>query len=112
MNSDGDNSRLKQGKQTVPPGQFPPLTFPLPCSVRVRSSGVSRVRVRVGSVELVVRVSRVSIRVRDRVRYMVWVRGNVREGNDNSRLGHSPYPDRLGLKLKVELVGLGLGQLS
>ena len=39
------------GKWTLPPQQFPPRTFPPPCSVRVRvRSGVSRARV--GSVGL------------------------------------------------------------
>ena len=47
------------------PWTIPPRTFPLPCSVRVRvKSGVSRVRV----------IARI------RLRFMVWFRGNVREG--------------------------------
>jgi len=57
-------------KRTVPPEQCPLGHIPLPCSVRVRvRSGVSRVRVR---------VSRVSIRVR----FMVWVRGDM-SGKEN-----------------------------
>ena len=50
---DRRSSDLYAGETDSSPGQFPPRTISLPCSVRVRvRSRVSRVRVRVKSVGL------------------------------------------------------------
>jgi len=87
-------------------GHFPlddPLRhFPLSCSIRIRvKSGVSMVRVRVGSVGLG-SVNKVSIRVRVgfRMRFMVWVRGNVREGKYPWGMSDTPT-EQAAISLRV-----------